>query len=107
MTAITKVISRMVPTDIARTNRMITGAVKNGYKKGSVLARENNQNIIRGTYTRSKSVAKELGTLKFTKDEIPAVAAAITSILPVPIPGLSIAVYALGHAIQKGLKFLK
>ena len=107
MAAINKVMSRIIPSDVQRTNRMISTAVKNGYKKGSVMARENNQNIIRGTYTRSKSVAKELGTLKFTKDEIPAIAATIASFLPVPVPGLGLAVYALGHAVQKGLKFIK
>ena len=43
-------------------------------------------------------------TLKFTKEDIPAVAAAIVGVAPIPIPGLSFVVYGVGHAIQYGIK---
>ena len=39
--------------------------------------------------------------LKFTKDDIPAVAAAIGYIAPIPIPGLTIYAYAAGVGIKK------
>lgn len=110
MVAVTRIISglsRLVPADLARTNKMLTGALKTGYNKGSVLAKTTNQGTLHGAYTKSKSAVKELKNVKFTKAEIPAVAAAITGFLPIPVPGLSIAVYALGHVIQKGIKFIK
>lgn len=104
MTRIAKIVQNIVPRDLKRTNTMISGALKSGYKKGSIYVEANNITGIRKTYTKSKSAVKELKTVRFSKDDIPAVAAAIAGISPIPIPGLSIMVYGVGKAIQYGLK---
>lgn len=104
MVGILKVVQRIVPSDLRRANSMISGALKSGYKKGSIYAMENNITGVRKTYTKSKSAVKELKTLRFSKEDIPAVAAAIVGVAPIPIPGLSFMVYGVGHAIQYGIK---
>lgn len=104
MAGISKIVQRIVPSDLRRANSMISGALKSGYKKGSIYAKEQKITGMRKTYTKSKSAVKELKTLKFTKEDIPAVAAAIAGVSPIPIPGLSIMVYGVGKAIQYGLK---
>lgn len=104
MAGILKVVQRIVPSDLRRANSMISGALKSGYKKGSIYAMENNITGVRKTYTKSKSAVKELKTLRFSKEDIPAVAAAIVGVTPIPIPGLSFMVYGVGHAIQYGIK---
>lgn len=104
MVRITKIVQQIVPSDLKRANTMISRALKSGYKKGSIYATKNNITGVRKTYTKSKSAVKELKTLRLSKDDIPAVAAAIAGIAPIPIPGLSIMVYGVGRAIQFGLK---
>lgn len=104
MAGILKVVQRIVPSDLRRANSMISGALKSGYKKGSIYAMENKITGVRKTYTKSKSAVKELKTLRFSKEDIPAVAAAIVGVAPIPIPGLSFMVYGVGHAIQYGIK---
>ncbi len=104
MAGISKIVQRIVPSDLRRANSMISGALKSGYKKGSIYAKEQKITGMRKTYTKSKSAVKELKTLKFTKEDIPAVAAAIVGVAPIPIPGLSFVVYGVGHAIQYGIK---
>lgn len=104
MVRVTKIVQQIVPSDLKRANTMISGALKSGYKKGSIYVAENNITGVRKTYTKSKSAVKELKTLKFSKDDIPAIAAAIAGVAPIPIPGLSFMVYGVGHAIQYGIK---
>lgn len=104
MAGILKVVQRIVPSDLRRANSMISGALKSGYKKGSIYAMENNITGVKKTYTKSKSAVKELKTLRFSKEDIPAVAAAIVGVAPIPIPGLSFMVYGVGHAIKYGIK---
>lgn len=104
MAGILKVVQRIVPSDLRRANSMISGALKSGYKKGSIYAMENNITGVKKTYTKSKSAVKELKTLRFSKEDIPAVAAAIVGVAPIPIPGLSFMVYGVGHAIQYGIE---
>lgn len=104
MAGILKVAQRIIPSDLRRANSMISGALKSGYKKGSIYATENNITGVKKTYTKSKSAVKELKTLKFSKEDIPAIAAAIVGVAPIPIPGLSFMVYGVGHAIQYGIK---
>lgn len=104
MTRIAKIVQSIVPRDLKRANTMISGALKSGYKKGSIYVEANNITGMRKTYTKSKSAVKELKTVRFSKDDIPAVAATIAGISPIPIPGLSIMVYGVGKAIQYGLK---
>lgn len=55
MAGILKVVQRIVPSDLRRANSMISGALKSGYKKGSIYAMENNITGVRKTYTKSKS----------------------------------------------------
>ena len=98
------IVQRIIPSDLKRANSMISGALKSGYKKGSIYVEENNITGVRKTYTKSKTAVKELKTLKLSKDDIPAIAAAIAGIAPIPIPGLSFMVYGVGHAIQYGIK---
>jgi len=91
----------IVPSDVVRTNKMVSNAVRTGLKRGKRLNKIKQTGTLSGAYVRSKSVARELGNLKFTKDEIPALAATVASVTPIPIPGLSLVVYALGHAVKK------
>ena len=104
MAKISGIVQRIIPSDLRRANSMISGALKSGYKKGSIYAMENNITGVKKTYTKSKSAVKELKTLRFSKEDIPAVAAAIVGVAPIPIPGLSFMVYGVGHAIQYGIK---
>lgn len=104
MVRVTKIVQQIIPRDLKRANSMISGALKSGYKKGSIYAQEQNMTGMKKTYTKSKAAITELKTIKLTKDDIPAVAAAITGIAPIPIPGLSFVVYGVGHAIQYGIK---
>ncbi len=104
MARISKIVQHIVPSDLKRANTMISGALKSGYRKGSIYVEANNITGMRKTYTKSKSAVKELKTVRFSKDDIPAVAAAIAGISPIPIPGLSLMVYGVGRAIQYGLK---
>ena len=71
MAGILKVVQRIVPSDLRRANSMISGALKSGYKKGSIYAMENKITGVRKTYTKSKSAVKELKTLRFSKEDIP------------------------------------
>lgn len=103
VSAVTKAV---VPADIAKTNKMVSNAVRNGLQKGKRYNQINQKGVFSGSYVRSKSVARELGRLKFTKDEIPALAATVASVAPVPIPGFSLVVYALGHAVRKVSKMI-
>lgn len=101
---VSRIVQQIVPKDIQRANSMVSTALKTGYKKGSFFAQNNNITGARKVYTKSKSAVKELRTVKFKKEDAPALVAAIASILPIPIPGLSIIAYGVGHAIQYGLK---
>ena len=104
MAKISGIVQRIIPSDLRRANSMISGALKSGYKKGSIYVEENNITGVKKTYTKSKTAVKELKTLRFSKEDIPAVAAAIVGVAPIPIPGLSFMVYGVGHAIQYGIK---
>lgn len=99
-----KFFQRLIPSDIRRANGMVSTALKNGYQKGSIFAQSNNITGAKKVYVKSKSAVKELKAVKFKKEDAPAVAAAIASIVPIPLPGLGFFVYGAGHAIQYGVK---
>ena len=98
---ITTVASKLMPHDLTRTTTQLKNAVKTGWQNGRMQSRANNKGLAGDVYTCSKCIAKEFKNLKFTKDDIPAVAAAIGYIAPIPIPGLTIYAYAAGVGIKK------
>ena len=42
MAKISGIVQRIIPSDLRRANSMISGALKSGYKKGSIYVEENN-----------------------------------------------------------------
>lgn len=42
MPKISGIVQRIIPSDLRRANSMISGALKSGYKKGSIYVEENN-----------------------------------------------------------------
>ncbi len=103
--AVTSTLAKVVPSDLARTNKRVLTAVKTGWQNGRNSTTSKNLMIRFGAKT--KGVAREVKNLKFTKDEIPALAGTIATFAPVPIPGLGVAVYGVGHAIRGFIKLLK
>lgn len=103
--AIKSTLSKVVPSDLARTNKRVYTALKTGWQNGKNST--TSKNLIIRFGAKTKGVVKEVKNLKFTKDELPALAGTIASFAPIPIPGLGVAVYGIGHAIKGFAKLLK
>lgn len=103
--AVTSTLSKIVPNDLARTNKKVLDAVKTGWNTGKTTTTSTNAIIRFGA--KSKGAVREVKKLKFTKDELPALAGTIASLTPIPIPGFGVAVYGIGHAIKGFAKLLK
>lgn len=99
--------SKIVPSDVRTTTAKLTGAMKSGYKIGRRCNRINNADVFASTKTSTKSVSRKIRKLKFTKEERPALIAAIWSLLPIPspIPTTPI-VYGVGKLVNKFLKII-
>ena len=80
---------------------MLKGAVKKGWQEGKQQAKINNKGLVGDMYARSLGITKEVRKLRFSWEDMPAIAAAITATLPIPIPGLFMGVYVLGVGIRK------
>lgn len=100
---ITTQANKLLPEDFKHTSKVITDAVKTGWQSGKVKAAIDNKGLATDMYIRTKSVKDELCKLKFTKDDIPALAAVIGNFIPVPIPGLTIWAYFAGVGIKKAI----
>ena len=96
-----RIFSKLVPEDISRTSGMLKGAVKKGWQEGKQQAKINNKGLVGDMYARSLGITKEVRKLRFSWEDMPAIAAAITATLPIPIPGLFMRVYVLGVGIRK------
>ena len=105
---ISSIASRCMPADVKTTTRKLTGAAKSGYNIGKRCNRVNNNGIFKSAETTAISVKRELGELKFTQDEMPALIAALTYLIPVPSPiPITPIVYGIGKVVNKILKKLK
>ena len=102
-------IAKIIPPDVRSTTSKLTGAIKSGYTTGKRCKRiygKNKTLLPLGPHT--KSIRKELGKLKFEQDEMPALAASITYLIPIPSPiPLTPIVYGLGHIINRAIKIFK
>lgn len=96
---------KLIPKDVKLATKKLTGAMKSGYQIGKRHTSIYNKGSISRVKTSAKSITRELKKLKFTRDEIPALAAAITYMIPIPSPiPITPIVYGAGHGINKGLK---
>lgn len=98
---ITTAASKLLPKDFKHTSKVITDAVKTGWQTGKTQAAIDNKGLATDMYMRTKAMTREIGKLKFTKEDIPAVSAVIGNLLPIPIPGLTIWSYFAGIGIKK------
>lgn len=102
---ISKIFGKITPSDVKLATGKLSGAMKRGYQIGKRCNSIHNVGRVRGLKTSAKSVTRELKKLKFTRDEVPALAASITYMIPIPSPvPLTPIVYGLGHGINKGAK---
>lgn len=101
---VTMQTAKLMPKDLTKTTGMIKEAVQTGWQKGKTQSLIDNKGLTSDMYTRSKCVAKELKSLKFTKDDIPALAAALGYVIPIPIPGLTFITYGAGILVKKALQ---
>lgn len=108
LSGLRKIISlagKLIPSDVRSVTSRITGSVKKGYQIGKRCSSIYDKGTFKGIGTTAKSVKREVGKLKFTRDEIPALAASITYMIPIPSPiPITPIVYGAGHGINKGLK---
>ena len=102
---VTKFTSKIVPSDVRSTTTKLTGAMRSGYRIGKRCNSMHKRNLFQSTTTSAKSVTKELRKLKFTKEEMPALIASITSLVPIPPPvPITPIVYGIGKIIAKIVK---
>lgn len=97
-------IGKLIPKDVQHTSGIIKDAIKTGWQNGKAQALVDNKNLMQDMYMRTRGVTTEVKKLKFTKDDIPAVAAVIGNFIPVPIPGLTIWSYFAGKGIKKAIE---
>ena len=97
-------LEKLIPTDVQHTSGLIKDAIKTGWKNGKMQAAVDNKNLVQDMYTRTKDITKEVKKLRFTKDDIPAIAAVVGNFIPLPIPGLSILTYFAGKGIKKSIE---
>lgn len=102
---ITTNIANLIPKDVQHTSGIIKEAVKTGWETGKAQALADNKNLVKDIYTRTRCATSEVKKLKFTKDDIPAVAAVIGNFIPLPIPGLTIWSYFAGKGVKKAIEF--
>lgn len=96
---------KLIPKDVKMATTKLTGAVKKGYQISKRYNSIYDKGELSGAKTSVKSVTRKMKKLKFTRDEIPALAAAITYLIPIPSPiPLTPIVYGAGHGINKGIK---
>lgn len=99
------IAKRIMPKDVINTTNKLTGAIKSGYKTSKRCNSIYNKSGIAKVGTTTKSVTKELGKLKFSRDEMPALAASLVTLIPIPSPiPITPIIYGAGHGINQGLK---
>ena len=102
---ITRFTSKLIPSDVQSTTSKLTGAVKSGYQIGKRCNNIHNADVFTSSKISAKSVTREVRKLKFTKEEMPALIASITSLIPIPSPiPITPIVYGLGKVIAKIMK---
>lgn len=98
-------VKKIIPKDVTQTTNKLLGAVKKGHQISKRCNSIYTPYKMGKVKTTAKSVTKELGKLKFQRDEIPALAASLTYLIPIPSPiPLTPLVYGVGHGINYGLK---
>lgn len=95
------IVKKITPADVQSATDKITQALKTGYKAGKSA----DAGIFIQTKNQTRSIYKEIKGLKFAKEEYPAVAAAVTALIPIPSPiPITPFVYGIGKIVQKIFK---
>lgn len=104
---ITAIAGKCMPEDVKSTTVKLTGAMKSGYSIGRRCNSIHDKGYCKSAGTSAVSVKRELSKLKFSRDEMPALAAAITYLIPVPSPiPITPIVYGAGRLVNKFLKII-
>lgn len=97
-------MAKILPRDVRSTFASFSGAFKNGNAIGKRWASVNNKGLLTDTYVRGKAVRRNL---KFKRDDIPALSAAISSVVLLPVPGSTFIGYGVGKAIKSAVSIFK
>lgn len=101
---VTSVIKKVFPKDVRHTFAVLSNAAKVGNAAGKRCARINNKGLVKDAFCRGKAISRNI---EFKKDDIPAISAALSSVLLLPVPGSTFIGYGIGKAIKGGISIFK